>query len=138
MSLDQEKVFDRVDTSFLLNLLKLFGFGPWFRACIDTLYRGLYMQVLVNNFLLDPIPLARGVRQGNALSPMLYVLCVEVLACKISATNNIEGFLLPGPGGLQFKVCQYADDTMAFVKNEKSRFVLFRQSRSSNVGLELN
>ena len=62
VSLDQEKVFDRVDRSFLLNLLKLFGFGPWFRACIDTLYRGSYMQVLVNNFLLDPIPLARGVR----------------------------------------------------------------------------
>ena len=65
---------------------------------------------------------------------MLYVLCVEVLACKIRA---IEGFLLPGAGGLQFKVCQYADDTMAFVKNEKSLFVLF-EAISSNVGLELN
>jgi len=125
VSLDQEKAFDRVDRSFLLNLLNLFGFGPWFRACIDTLYRGAYMQVLVNNFLSNPIPLARGVRQGDALSPMLYVLCVEVLACKIRANNDIEGFLLPGAGGLQFKVCQYADDTTAFVKNEKSLFALF-------------
>lgn len=38
VSLDQEKAFDRVDTSFLLNLLELFGFDPWFRACIATLY----------------------------------------------------------------------------------------------------
>ena len=125
VSLDQEKAFDRVDRSFLLNLLELFGFGLWFRTCIDTLYKGSYMQVLVNDFLSDPIPLARGVRQGDALSPMLYVLCVEVLACKIRATNDIEGFLLPGAGGLQFKVCQYADDTTAFVKNEKSLFALF-------------
>ena len=82
------------------------------------------MQVLVNYFLSDPIPVARGVRQGDALLPMLYDLCVEVLACKIRATNDIEGFLLPGAGGLQFKVCQYADDTTAFLKNERSLFAL--------------
>ena len=34
------------------------------------------------------------------------VLCVEVLACKIRASRDIEGFLLPGAGGLQFKVKQ--------------------------------
>ena len=94
LSLDQEKAFNRVDRSFLANLLELFGFGPWFRTCIATLYKGAYMQVLVNDFLSDPIPLARGVRQGDALSPMLYVLCVEALACKIRATRDIEGSCL--------------------------------------------
>ena len=83
------------------------------------------MQVLVNDFLSDPIRLARGVRQGDALSPMLHILCVEVLACKIRATKEIEGFLLPGAGGLQSKVSQYADDTTAFVKNERSLIALF-------------
>jgi len=125
LSLDQEKAFDRVDRSFLLNLLEHFGFGPWFLSCIETLYNGAYMRVLVNEFLSDSIPLERGVRQGDALSPMLYVLCVEVLACKIRASHNIEGFLLPGARGLQFKVCQYADDTTAFVKSEKSLYALF-------------
>jgi len=50
------------------------------------------MQVLVNDFLSDPIYLERGVRQGDALSPMLYVLCVEVLACKIRATQVSKAF----------------------------------------------
>ena len=125
LSLDQEKAFDRVDRFFLLNLLELFGFGPWFRTCIATLYNGAYMRVLVNDFLSEPIPLERGVRQGDALSPMLYVLCVEILACKIRASQSIEGFLLPGAGGLQSKVCQYADDTTAFVKSVKSLHALF-------------
>lgn len=56
---------------------------------------------------------------------MLYVLCVEVLACKIRASQNTKGFLLPGARGLQFKVCQYGDDTTAFVKSEKYLNALF-------------
>lgn len=39
--------------------------------------------------------------------------------CKIRASQNIEGFLLPGARGLQFK------DTTAFVKSEKSLYALF-------------
>ena len=125
LSLDQEKAFDRVDRIFLLNLLEHFGFGPWFRACIATLYNGAFMQVLVNDFLSNPILLERGVRQGDALSPMLYVLCVEVLACKIRASPDVKGFLLPGAGGVEFRVCQYANDTTAFVKDERSLHALF-------------
>ena len=34
---------------------------------------------------------------------MLYVLCVEVLACRIRDSPAIEGFLLPGAGGVQLK-----------------------------------
>ena len=76
VSLDQEKAFDRVNRSFLMNLLEHFGFGPSFCSWIFTLYNGAYMRILVNDFLSDPVPLLRGVRQGDALSLMLYVLCV--------------------------------------------------------------
>ena len=125
VSLDQEKAFDRVNRSFLMNILEHFGFGPSFCSWIFTLYNGAYMRILVNDFLSDPVPLLRGVRQGDALSPMLYVLCVEVLACRIRDSPAIEGFLLPGAGGVQFKVGQYAYDTTAFVKNDSSLFSLF-------------
>ena len=122
LSLDQEKAFDRVVRIFLLNLLEHFGFGPWFRACIATLYNEAFMQVLVNDFLSNPILLERGVQQGDALSPMLYVLCVEVLACKIRASPDVKGFLLPGAGGLEFRVCQYADEKKT--KGPCTRFLI--------------
>jgi len=58
-----------------------------------------------------------GSETGDSLSPMLYILCVEVLAAKIRNTPEIEGFLLPGARGKCFKVGQYADDTTGFLKN---------------------
>ena len=57
---------------------------------------------------------------------MLYILCVEVLACKVRDSPDIDGFLLPGAGGIQFKVGQYKDDTTAIVKNDRSLVSLFR------------
>ena len=44
----------------------------------------------------------------------------EVLSTQIRKCEGIVGFWLPGAGGLQFKVSQYADDATNFVKDEKS------------------
>ena len=125
LSLDQEKAFDRVNRTFLQNLLPQFGFGPSFCFWIDTLYNGANMRIIVNEWLTDAIPLARGVRQGDSLSPLLYVLCVETLACKIRNNPEIEGFLLPGARGLSYKIGNYADDTTCIVKSYRSLQALF-------------
>ncbi len=124
ISLDQEKAFDRVDRTFLMNLLQRFGssFCNW----ISTLYNGANMQIIVNRWLSNRIDLKRGVRQGDSLSPMLYILCVEVLACQIRNSPEIEGFLLPGAKGKHFKVGQYADDTTGYLKNFRSLNHLFK------------
>ena len=75
------------------------------------------MRVIVNERLTEPIPLSRGVRQMDSLSPMLYILCVECLASKIRSCPEIKGFHLPGAKGLQYKVGVYADDTTSLVKS---------------------
>ena len=126
VSLDQEKAFDRVNRSFLQSLLTRFGFGPSFCNWINTFYKGANMRVIVNEWLTEPIPLSRGVRQGDSLSPMLYILCVETLACQIRSCSQIEGFLLPGANGSQYKVSIYADDTTSLVKSVYSLTALFR------------
>ena len=126
VSLDQEKAFDRVNRTFLMNVLKRFGFGPDFLKWITTFYSGANMRIILNDWLTDPIPLQRGVRQGDPLSPLLYVVCVEVLACQVRNSPYIRGFLLPGAKGLQFKVRQYADDTTSFFKDFQSLEHLFR------------
>ena len=75
------------------------------------------MRIIVNGYLSDRVNLCRGVWQSDSLSPMLYILCVEVLACKIRDSSDIIGFSLPDADGRHFKVGQYADNTTRFVKD---------------------
>ena len=71
VSLDQEKAFDRVNRSFLIDLLRHLGFGPTFCKWIGVFYSGAHMQILLHGHLMDKIFLRRGVRQGDPLSPLL-------------------------------------------------------------------
>ena len=90
------------------------------------MYNGAYMRILVNEFLSDSVLLQREVQQGDNLSPMLYIMCVEVLGCKIRSSSHIEGFLPPEPGGVQLRLSQYADDTTVFVKIMSSLYALLK------------
>ena len=103
LTLDQEKAFDRVDHEFMLRVLRKFGFGPSFCNWVQIFYAHAFSRILVNGALSSPVYLRRGVRHGCPLSPLLYVLVSEVLSTQIRNCSEIEGFLFPGAGGLQFK-----------------------------------
>lgn len=140
LNLDQEKAFDRVNRSFMLDLLRHLGFGSNFCRWFQTFYNGAFMQIILNGFLTDRIPLGRGVRQGDPLSPLLYVLCVEGLACLIRNSNRVNGFLLPGAKGQCATVRLYADDTTAILKDFSSLLNLFDlvSIYESGTGAKLN
>ena len=77
-SLDQEKVFDRVDWDFMCATLRHMGFGPLFIGWVNLFYSGVQSTVNVNGHISDFFPLCRGVRQGCPPSPLLYALVAEV------------------------------------------------------------
>ena len=70
VSLDQEKAFDRVNRSFLLDFLVIEGFGLDFCRWIATLCNGAYMRIILNNWLTERISLERGVLVSIALCVM--------------------------------------------------------------------
>ena len=53
-------------------------------------------------------------RQGCPLSPYLFVLTVELLACKIRQEKEVQGINIFGK---ELKVSQFADDTTLFNSN---------------------
>ena len=66
-----------------------------------------------NGWLSEAFELHRGVRQGCPLSALLFILCVETLACKIRQNQNIQGFKFSHNGKIKsIKISQYADNTI--------------------------
>ena len=118
---DQEKAFDRADRSFLLDVLRSYGFGPDFCHWIFTFYHGAFMRILSNDWLLTKFPWS----VVFDMSPLLYVLCVEVVANLIRPSPEISGFHLPGATGQQAIVRLYADDTTSVIKDVRSITKLF-------------
>ena len=114
--LDQEKAFDRVNHDFLFRTLHAFGFGHSFIHWVRLLYSNATTRVKVNGFLSTRIPLRRGVRQGCPLSPLLYVLIIEILALQLRANPNIVGFTV---GGEKIISLHYADDTVITMKQNR-------------------
>ena len=125
LSLDQEKAFDRVDWSFLRSTLYAFGFGQSFIGWVDLFYNNSCSAVNVNGYVSSFFSLSRGVRQGCPLSPILYILVAEVLACNIRAHNSISGLRLPHAPVPLSCVSAYADDTTLVVTSTSAIIAVF-------------
>ena len=122
--LDQEKAFDRVSWSFMLDTLVAFGFDDNFLKWVKLLYTNISSSVIVNNHISDNFPILRGVRQGCSLSPLLYVLCFEPFANKIRNLDEIKGLKMPGTN-LEVKQTIYADDDTTILTSETSASKFF-------------
>ena len=115
--LDQEKAFDRLSWTYMKKVLETMGFGNEFRDWIDILYQDGRGQLKVNNTLGRKFAVKRGVRQGDPLSPLLYVLAIEGLAATIRKNKEITGVDIPGWTLNTLKVQMFADDTAIFLRN---------------------
>lgn len=119
INLDQEKAFDKISRDFLLKVLQKMNYGPSFQRWIQTLYDGANCKIINNGHLSETVWLHRGVRQGCPLSPLLYVLGIEVLIMAINKNNRIYGLAIPG-SKIAHKISAYADDATLTLKDAQS------------------
>ena len=124
LSLDQEKAFDCVDLAFLYSTLAKMGFGSSFIRWVRLLYTDIQSSVSVNGYITKPFKPSRGVRQGCPLSPLLYILTMEVLACSIRVNPDIVGLSIPRSPHLPV-LSLYADDTSAVVSSDRAIVAVF-------------
>src|SRR5690606_7972303 len=89
--LDQEE-YDRVDWSFLYKALAAYGFGPWFRNAIATLYHDTQTSVLINGWESNRCKIRRSLRQGDPSAPLLYDLLDNVVAAALLGDARYRGF----------------------------------------------
>jgi len=118
LKLDISKAYDRMDWNYLRAVLNKMGFHSrwihWICMCVES----VDYSVLVNGTQVGPIILGRGLRQGDPLSPYLFIICAEDLSSLIRDAETRS--ILTG-----IKVCRqapsvshllFADDCFLFFK----------------------
>jgi hypothetical protein len=114
LKVDFEKAYDSVDWSFLDYMLRRFGFSGKWRSWIRTCVFGGSMSVLVNGSPTEEINIQRGLKQGDPLTPFLFLLVAEGLGGMLNRAvelNRFGGFRIAN-GGMVVSHLQYADDTL--------------------------
>ena len=118
MLLHFEKAFDSLEWNFIENTLQFFGFGESIIRWFKTFYNDISCYILYNGHFSNVFEIQRGVRQGDSLSPYLFILCVELLSAALKAHPEIQGLVINNSENL---ISQYADDsTLILGDDEKS------------------
>jgi hypothetical protein len=99
--LDMEKAYDHVSWDFLLYMLRRCGFGQkwcsWIAYCIST----VSFSVLINGSSAGFFNRSKGVRQGDPLSPFLFVIVMEAFSRMVKASVEqglFSGFVVGNRG----------------------------------------
>jgi hypothetical protein len=89
---------------------------------IRTLYTNLSSCVLNNGFATNFFSVNCGVRQGDPLSPLHFILSLEILACYIRQDRNIHGLVINNE---EIKLTLFADEMTCFLRDRLSYLHLF-------------
>ncbi|VFQ67311.1 unnamed protein product [Cuscuta campestris] len=119
IKLDLCKAFDTFSWEFLETILSKFGFTQHSLLMLMGVLKGTWFSILVNGLPRGFFPMKSGVKQGDALSPLLFIIALEGLSQEIKHQMNM-GFIKPFHTGLIKSPSHllYADDLIIFTNGE--------------------
>ena len=75
---DFEAAFPRLNQQFLLEALKQVGLPPFLLQVVQYLYQNNECLIKLKGRFFEGFPLSSGVRQGCPLSPLLFVIAIDI------------------------------------------------------------
>ena len=121
LKLDMSKAYNRVEWPFLECIMRKMGFDErWITLmmlCVSTVSYSIPINGVPNGFIRP----TRGIRQGDPLSPFLFLLCIEGLHGLISQSalrGDIHGFSL-SKRSPPLTHLLFADDSLLFCRSNE-------------------
>ena len=119
LNVDLRKAFDSVDWIFVKDMLTALHFPSTFISWIMTCIESTSYSISYNGSLHGFFKGERGLRQGDPLSPYLFVLCLEYLSRSLGELHHNPDFKFhPSCGGLKITHLAYADDLVLFSRGD--------------------
>ena len=118
IKIDLEKAYDKLEWSFIRQMFFRINLPRNLINLIMSCVSSVFTSILFNGGALEPFFPSRGIRQGDPLSPYLFIICSDFLGKLIEekCSSNQWTPVKSSKNGLAFSHLMFADDLVLFAK----------------------